>query len=210
LVLAIPQVQQGQSGTYTAYSTPIEYLITPESGDCLYTDPPWSASVLSAEACMGQVLARYSPRLGPIRFTKKTQPLDTSLLGASGRVLSTLITNSKEADDAVTGFKRGLTTTYAESIHRPYYRAVLVPAKMRAESFTAEFQAAVRQLADAAIYLKSVGGSASVGPIMDAAETFIADWGNFMLDSAVLVSERTGRASCSAYVRIRSERLLTP
>lgn len=98
-----------------------------------------------------RVLAKYSPRSGPIRFTRSTRPSNASLLAGP---LSTLIANSLEAEEASLGFQRGLTTTYPESLQRPYYRAALLPAKLRADSFTPEFKEAVVDLADTVLYLR--------------------------------------------------------
>lgn len=52
--MLVLQVQQGQSGTYTSYATPLEYMITSENGDCLYAEPPLTATVRSPEAHMAR------------------------------------------------------------------------------------------------------------------------------------------------------------
>ena len=66
------QVQQGQTGTSVAYATPIEYLITPEVGDCFYDQQSAETRSNSAREFQQQVYGRHAGGLAPVAYSRET------------------------------------------------------------------------------------------------------------------------------------------
>jgi hypothetical protein len=168
-------VQQGQSGNYVSFSTPLEYMITPEHGDCSYDERSATTSRGSALAFIEGVLDLYTSSHDPIIFTSETLPAEETTGVRPGNVSGTvaaLVGNSEEAKEALSRFHRGLTTTYTEAIKRAYYKAALVTSQLQDDSFTEDFKTAARALA--------------AKPTREAARAFIMAYGDFVLDSAVL------------------------
>lgn len=62
------QVQQGQVGTYTDYATPLEYLITPEIGDCTYDEQRANLKIETVDAYVDDITDRYATGISPINF----------------------------------------------------------------------------------------------------------------------------------------------
>lgn len=152
------QIQQGQSGTSVAYSTPVEYRLTPQMGDCdvrearhsprrarrLELTPLLSLSLLVCAFVLQYDRASERAQLNTTqaflqavlsKYTFGPEPfvfspaVNTSINVTSSSFLSWITSNSKEAEEARLRFGKGLISTFTESIKRTYYRATLRPTR---------------------------------------------------------------------------------
>ena len=157
-------------------ATPLEYRLTPEPGECTYDEASVATAVSGAAAYLSRVAGKYAlpGGLSPITFRPETKPA-AELLGKNGSLATSLISAANEVQDAAPRFGRGLTTTYAESVKNTFYRAALIVSELEADSFTELFKSAVLSVAN------SPNASAAALP-------FIFEWGNFVLDKAVMGS----------------------
>ena len=151
-------------------ATPLEYSVTPEDGLCRYDEASVRTAVKGAGAYVASVAQKYALGRDLVHFEATTRPAAVLVNGSAYR--SSLVAASRETQDGSARFGRGLTTTYTESVKRAYYRASLIPSQLQADSFTELFKGAAVALAES--------GDAS------AAVAFILEWGNFVVDKAVM------------------------
>lgn len=74
LPLPQPQVQQGQVGTYTDYATPLEYMITPEIGDCTYDEQRATTKTDDVQTYVDGITDKYATGIAPINFNVAMAP----------------------------------------------------------------------------------------------------------------------------------------
>jgi hypothetical protein len=145
------------------FSTPLEYLITPEITQCLYDEEASMQPRAGTRAYVLGVAHKYAAEGALVDFsTTDTLPPATVLNGSV--YVTSVVGASMEAEDAAPRFSRGLTTTYTEVLKRPYYKAAINPSRMQADSFNDLFKAAALALAS------------SADPRADAG-AFIFEWG---------------------------------
>ena len=151
-------------------ATPLEYGVTAEDGQCLYDDVSVRTAVKGSGAYVSSVAQKYALDGELIHFAPTVRPAASALNGSL--FLASMVAASRETHDGSVRFGRGLTTTYTERVRRVHYRASLIPSQLQADSFTELFKGAAVALAES--------GDAS------AAVAFILEWGNFVVDKAVM------------------------
>jgi hypothetical protein len=156
-----------------AYATPLEYMVTPPDGDCLYDDKVAALATNTTLAYITAVAAKYTADAALIHFTDKTVPSDPSLAKSA---LPSLVAASKEAKDADPRFGRGLTSTYTEAVKRSFYKASIITSEIEADSFSEYFKAGVFAVVKAE------------SPVTQAWH-FVNDFGNFVMDRALMGAE---------------------
>lgn len=185
-----------------SFSTPLEYSISPQDGNCDFDEQSERVPAVGPLAFLQRVVSKHTVGQSLIRFTPGTRPS-----GVGQEYLLSFLGNNELMTDAIDRFSRGLLATYTESVSRTYYKAALVPAQLEADSFTQDFKAAVLSLANnvtqslkqslnltladlAALNVTSPAFNNS--RLINAALSFTFDWGNFLVDSAV--GALTGRS----------------